>query len=88
MIPASTIDYPKTDANELNHSEPFIRRSAFYLGDRDEQVFAWLHHHSQRGCVDHGVIICPPIGHEQLHSHRSLRYLADNWAVASANLVA
>ncbi len=29
---------------------------------------------------DHGVLICPPIGYEQLHSHRSLRHLADRLA--------
>ncbi len=27
--------------------------------------------------MDHGVIICPPIHFEQIHSHRSLRHLAD-----------
>jgi dienelactone hydrolase len=54
-----------------------LRRSAFYLDSQGEGVFAWLHHCSDRPCFDHGVILCPPIGCEQLHAHRALRHLAD-----------
>lgn len=31
---------------------------------------------------DHGIIICPPLGYEQIHSHRTLRHLADTLAAA------
>ena len=46
--------------------------------------FAWLHQPENACSSGHGVVICPPIGYEQVHSHRSLRHLAD--AVARAGL--
>ena len=55
-----------------------VRRDAFYLGS-DEPLFAWLHHQPHR-VAHHGVVVCPPIGFEQLHAHRGLRHLADRMA--------
>jgi len=40
-----------------------------------QTLFAWRH--SPQQASDHAVVICPPLGHEQLHAHRSLRFLAD-----------
>ena len=54
-----------------------VQRQAFYLRSQGQPLFAWLHAREHGPNVDHGVVICPPIGHEQLHSHRSLRHLAD-----------
>lgn len=56
------------------------RRHAFYLSSQGQPLFAWLHTSSTRTCLDHGVIVCPPISFEQLHAHRSLRHLADSVA--------
>jgi pimeloyl-ACP methyl ester carboxylesterase len=53
-----------------------VRRTAFYLKSQRQWLFAWLHRREQ-ACSDHGVIVCPPLGHEQIHAHRSLRHLAD-----------
>jgi pimeloyl-ACP methyl ester carboxylesterase len=52
-------------------------RSAFYLTSRNEPLSAWLHTARDRADVDHGVVICAPLGFEQLHANRSLRHLAD-----------
>jgi pimeloyl-ACP methyl ester carboxylesterase len=57
-----------------------IRRDAFYLPSQGQPLMAWLHTGVGQPCLDHGVIICPSIGYEQLHAHRSLRYLADDLA--------
>lgn len=57
-----------------------VRRAAFYLESQGQPLFAWLHHRVEQTGFDHGVLICPPIGYEQLHSHRSLRHLADRLA--------
>ncbi|HEY5312757.1 MAG TPA: alpha/beta hydrolase [Pirellulales bacterium] len=57
-------------------SEP-VRRTAFYFNSQGEPLFAWLHASQQRVGLDHGVLLCPPIGYEQLHAHRGLRHLAD-----------
>jgi pimeloyl-ACP methyl ester carboxylesterase len=51
--------------------------SAFYLRGG---VFAFLHQGEKVG--RHGVLICPPTGHEQVHAHRALRHLADALAQA------
>lgn len=48
--------------------------TAFYLAGRGGPLFGWLH--AGRPGVTHGVVLCPPVGHEQLHSHRALRHLA------------
>lgn len=57
-------------------SGPTIR-SAFYLTSRNEPLSAWLHLARERANLDHGVVICAPLGFEQLHANRSLRHLAD-----------
>lgn len=60
-----------------------VRRKAFYLESQGQPLFAWLHASSNGPSVDHGVIICAPLGHEQLHAHRGLRHLADSLARAN-----
>lgn len=57
-----------------------VRRDAIYLQSQGQPLFAWLHTGADQPCLDHGVIICPSIGYEQLHAHRSLRHLADELA--------
>lgn len=81
----STPDLTETAPLEATQSgdAPFVRRSAFYLQGNGAPIFAWLHQLENTGCVNHCVIICPPIGYEQLHSHRALRHLADSLARAS-----
>lgn len=58
-------------------------RLAFYVGQGREAIFSWYHPpaatQSPTGCT---VIICPPMGHEYTHSHRSLRALASTLAQA------
>src|ERR1700677_697466 len=56
-------------------------RQAFYFTSQGAPIFAWLHQR-ENTAHDHGVLLCPPIGHEQVHSHRSLRHLAENLADA------
>lgn len=61
---------PETETNP-------VRQDAFYLDSQGAPLFAWLHSREDRQSLDHGVIICAPVGYEQLHSHRTLRRLAD-----------
>ncbi len=56
-----------------------VERTAFYLESEGQSLFAWLHRPSG-GNPSHGVLICPPLGHEQVHSHRALRHLAERLA--------
>lgn len=55
-----------------------VEKTAFYFKSSGRPLFAWLHRAPGGG--DHGVLICPPLGHEQVHSHRTLRHLADRLA--------
>ena len=64
-----------------------VIRTPFYFESRHQWLFAWLHRHERARHADHGVLICPPIGHEQIHAHRSLRHLADAVAAAGFSVV-
>lgn len=63
---------------------PCVERSAFYFTSQNEALFAWLHRPARIACLSHGVVICAPIGAEQIHSHRAMRHLAD--AIAELGL--
>src|SRR5579871_2345685 len=64
-----------------------VGRTPFYFESESEQLFAWLHRREQSSHADHGVVLCPPIGHEQIHSHRGLRCLADALAEAGFSVL-
>lgn len=59
-----------------------VRRTACYFESQQQWLFAWLHQLDHPSHLRHGVVICPPLGYEQIHSHRSLRHLADSLAQA------
>ncbi len=63
-----------------------VRRTPFYLESQGQGLFAWLHRGEHAPPAHHGVILCPPLGYEQVHSHRGLRHLAD--ALAQAGFLA
>lgn len=63
-----------------------VRRQACYLTSQGQPLFAWLHETGEATTGKHGVLICQPWGHEQIHSHRALRHLAD--ALAAAGMLA
>lgn len=74
MKPEPLLNVPE-DASRVGQTG----RSAFYFESGGRSLFAWLH--QPAGAVaDHGVLICPPLGHEQVHSHRTLRHLAEKLA--------
>jgi pimeloyl-ACP methyl ester carboxylesterase len=64
-----------------------VCRSPFYLPSQGQSLFAWLHGPGDGTAFDHGVLICPPVGYEQVHAHRSLRHLADALAEAGFPVV-
>lgn len=84
IMSASTLEITEVSQSDQRPggADPFVRRSAFYIEGHSEPIFAWLHRRDEGPVLDHGVIVCPPFGHEQLHSHRSLRHLADSLALA------
>lgn len=75
---AEVIDQIHTDHSPDLVPAVVVQRRAFYLPARGgDSTFAWLHTRRHEPSCDHGVVICPPIGFEQLHAHRGLRHLAD-----------
>ncbi|WP_127560737.1 alpha/beta hydrolase [Saccharospirillum alexandrii] len=60
---------------------PAIHRQAGWLAHHDDQTFYWLHQPAEQP-VTHLVVLCPPIGYEYVHSHRTLKFLADQLAEA------
>ena len=73
-------DLDQTLTEQTSSGTESVRRTPFYFESQGQPLFAWLHHRVELTGFDHGVLICPPIGYEQLHSHRSLRHLADRLA--------
>ena len=53
-----------------------VERTPFFFESQGASLLVWMHRASSI-VKGHGVLICPPIGHEMVHSHRSLRHLAD-----------
>src|SRR4051812_34012890 len=81
-----TTDAPASQPPVRDHFPPTrgVTRTPFYFESQGQWLFAWLHRPEAGPPAGHGVILCPPVGHEQLHAHRSLRHLAD--ALAAAGL--
>jgi alpha-beta hydrolase superfamily lysophospholipase len=78
-----TIDSDVTSAMPSDATMPIASgRTAFYFQSLSAPLFAWLHRGTLGAHNGHGVVLCPPLGHEQIHSHRAFRHLAE--ALASA----
>jgi len=57
-------------------------RRPFYFGSDIGPLLGWHHEAASGRRGDLGVVVCPPVGHEYIHTHRSLRHLADACAAA------
>jgi alpha-beta hydrolase superfamily lysophospholipase len=62
-----------------------VGRTAFYLPGQGGDLFAFLHAAGEAGRG--GVVLCPPVGYEQVHAHRTLRRLADELARAGLSVL-
>jgi pimeloyl-ACP methyl ester carboxylesterase len=58
-----------------------VERRPFYVDSQGQSLFAWLHRRTDAPCRG-GIVLCPPVGCEQIHSHRTYRHLADTLADA------
>ncbi|MEI8379623.1 MAG: alpha/beta hydrolase [Planctomycetota bacterium] len=77
-------EIPLATESECSRS---VRRAPLYLQSRGRSLFAWLHrpNHPNLGGDQfeqprHGVVVCLPLGFEQLHAHRGIRHLCDRLA--------
>ncbi len=53
---------------------------AGWFGARERRAFGWFH--AAAPSRDLGVVLCPPLGHEMLFTHRAYRHLATRLAAA------
>jgi alpha/beta superfamily hydrolase len=81
---ATFLSSPELIVNGVKAPSARVVRRAFYLATQGQPLFVWLHQLAETSQSRHGVVICAPLGHEQIHAHRSLRHLAD--ALAEAGL--
>ena len=59
-----------------------VVRVPLYFGPSERALFGWLHipPEATRGTL--AVVVCPPLDHEYMNSHRAMRHLADQLAAA------
>lgn len=59
-----------------------VERTPLYFGPASRPLFGWYHEPVGKVRSALAMVICPPLGHEYVNSHRSLRHLADRCAAA------
>lgn len=67
-------------ASEGSRNGDPVHRQPIYIPAGDTTIFGWLHHAAHSESQDCVAIVCPPMGYEYTHSHRSVRHLADHLA--------
>lgn len=75
-LPNSTATPAKATVSTLA-----IHRQSGWLTHAGDSTFYWLHQPTDQPAT-HLVVLCPPIGYEYVHSHRTLKFLADQLAGA------
>ena len=58
-----------------------VTRSPFYFGPHNKKLLGWLHRVTSSDQLDTCVVICPPLAVEYMSTYRSMRYLADYFAL-------
>jgi pimeloyl-ACP methyl ester carboxylesterase len=56
-----------------------VRRPLFF-GPKRRSLFGWFHEPPDAVRRDLAIVLCPPLGHEYVNSHRPMRHLADRLA--------
>lgn len=64
-----------------------IKRAPYFINLSEASIFAWLHSCDENDALDMITIVCPPIGHEYMSSHRSMRHLTDALAMKQGNTI-
>ena len=68
----------------IQKENPFesVTRDAVYFGEPEKKLLGWIHSTKSQQYTNTGVVICAPLAVEYMNSYRSLRYVADYFALA------
>src|SRR5262245_11696240 len=58
-------------------SPHLVRQTPLFFGSVTRRRFGWYHEPAEAAERSLAVVVCPPIGHEYIVSHRTVRTLAD-----------
>jgi len=72
---------PDKYQNELPDFESVVR-IPLYFGPDNKRLLGWLHRTNSPQQSNTGVVICPPLALEYMSTYRSMRYVADYFALA------
>ena len=59
-----------------------IKRTPLYFGSEDKPLLGWLHTSNSHNNSQTGLILCQPLAIEYMNAYRSMRYVADYFALA------
>lgn len=79
-LASDTTNVQDSPESECNFNS--VKRIPFYFGAKDKPLLGWLHTTDSKQHLNTGVIVCPPLAVEYMNSYRSLRYVADYFALA------
>ncbi len=65
-----------------DHDFESVVRTPLYFGSDSKQLLGWLHKTDSPHQSNTGVVICPPLAVEYMSTYRSMRYVADYFALA------
>jgi len=71
-------------SSTIQKENPFesVKRDAIYFGESGKHLLGWIHSTKSQQYSNTGVVICAPLAVEYMNSYRSLRYVADYFALA------
>ncbi len=59
-----------------------VVRTPLYFGSDEKRLIGWFHHTNTAQQYGTAVVICPPLAVEYVSTYRSMRYMADYFALA------
>jgi alpha-beta hydrolase superfamily lysophospholipase len=70
-----------------NQADTLFDREVFWLSTPSGHIFTWLYTPKHLNPNATGFVLCPPLGHEYVHSYRSYRKLAEALATAGSPVI-
>jgi len=82
LVGSKTPCLENLDPIPQQHAIDQINRTPLYFGTTEKTLMGWLHKSKNEPQQKSAIIICPPLALEYMNSYRSLRWIADYFALA------